>query len=269
MPHKFPVPASLDQVRAYLKRAPVCGELCQEAPEHKAAWIRDALTALRYERLPRDAKGDVRTYLQHVTGYSRAQITRHIGSTRSETTDHDAFTSATAATIDAEEILHELRSLIHEERPAKGESLRMASDVSAPVTSPVQPAEIAAPVLASVPQSAPARRIPRLVFMTVASVLIFLGTLSLFDRIGTSVTATLRGTATEEMMEEKDVSLPTLCADWLSRTRILTQLDVPQKEGDAELREACQRILTDDVRATAERIRALLPRTSDFPPSYP
>ena len=46
--------------------------------ETRVAWIGAALKHFRYKDLSRDDKGVVRLYLQNSTGYSRAQIARHI-----------------------------------------------------------------------------------------------------------------------------------------------------------------------------------------------
>lgn len=68
---------NLDQVRAFLIGTtrvnfnPTCKSECYE-------WIQAALTRFTYHQLGKKDKGDVRRYLQKVTGYSRQQITRLI-----------------------------------------------------------------------------------------------------------------------------------------------------------------------------------------------
>ncbi|MFH1670666.1 MAG: hypothetical protein ABIA92_03705, partial [Patescibacteria group bacterium] len=46
--------------------------------EERAEFIGEVLSAVGYERLPREAKGVVRQYLQVASGYSRAQVARAI-----------------------------------------------------------------------------------------------------------------------------------------------------------------------------------------------
>ncbi|MDD5026743.1 MAG: hypothetical protein PHH13_05235, partial [Candidatus Peribacteraceae bacterium] len=48
--------------------------------------IEQVLTAVRYESLPRVERGVVRRYLQVITGWSRAQVTRYIARHRAQTT---------------------------------------------------------------------------------------------------------------------------------------------------------------------------------------
>ncbi|MBU0766514.1 hypothetical protein KKF55_01870, partial [Patescibacteria group bacterium] len=50
--------------------------------EKRAEFIGEVLSILRYERLPREAKGVVRQYLQVASGYSRAQVARAIAEHR-------------------------------------------------------------------------------------------------------------------------------------------------------------------------------------------
>ncbi|UPA22825.1 FG-GAP-like repeat-containing protein [Candidatus Peribacteria bacterium] len=46
--------------------------------QEKITWVHETLACFRYGVLTREDKGLVRRYLQHMTGYSRAQIARHI-----------------------------------------------------------------------------------------------------------------------------------------------------------------------------------------------
>lgn len=48
----------------------------------KAAWIRFTLARFKFSRLKKPEKGIVKQYIQKVTGYSRAQVTRHIAAYR-------------------------------------------------------------------------------------------------------------------------------------------------------------------------------------------
>jgi len=45
-------------------------------PEERYAWIAQVLQRLGYRRLGRNDRGSVLAYLQRLSGYSRAQVTR-------------------------------------------------------------------------------------------------------------------------------------------------------------------------------------------------
>ncbi|PIR53120.1 hypothetical protein COU76_02920, partial [Candidatus Peregrinibacteria bacterium CG10_big_fil_rev_8_21_14_0_10_49_10] len=70
---------SLTDIRNVLLSPPEETPLNGASSEEKKAWISAALEHLgNYTELSREEKGLVRQYLQLVTGYSRAQITRHV-----------------------------------------------------------------------------------------------------------------------------------------------------------------------------------------------
>jgi hypothetical protein len=46
--------------------------------KHRRQWIAKALSHVSYEQLTRRDRGLVRRYLQRFTGYSRAQVQRHV-----------------------------------------------------------------------------------------------------------------------------------------------------------------------------------------------
>ncbi|MDA1209351.1 MAG: hypothetical protein O2904_04965, partial [bacterium] len=70
---------SIEEIRNFLEGDH--GEvsiLAKASREEKSVWISETLQRLDYFHLPREDKGTLRTYLQTVTGYSRAQIARYI-----------------------------------------------------------------------------------------------------------------------------------------------------------------------------------------------
>lgn len=68
---------TLDDVRAFLAgSSPFQFTLADRTAAYR--WIEDTLRQLRYPTLDKRDKGVLRTYLEKVTGFSRAQITRLI-----------------------------------------------------------------------------------------------------------------------------------------------------------------------------------------------
>ena len=74
-PHSLP--SSIDDIRRFIEaRTTPDGEF--ETKQERLGWIQYTLERLGYEYLSREEKGLIRQYLMVVTGYSRAQIARHI-----------------------------------------------------------------------------------------------------------------------------------------------------------------------------------------------
>ncbi|MSR87333.1 hypothetical protein EXS70_04155, partial [Candidatus Peribacteria bacterium] len=72
----------IDAIREYLKNLPATGEMAGALRSEKQQWVRAALEQVGYEQLAREDRGLVRQYIQHATGYSRAQMERHISAYR-------------------------------------------------------------------------------------------------------------------------------------------------------------------------------------------
>jgi transposase InsO family protein len=67
---------TLEQVRQVLQGTQSLEFRQAEDDQGRYAWIESVLRRFDYRRLPRAHRGPVLTYLQHLSGYSRAQITR-------------------------------------------------------------------------------------------------------------------------------------------------------------------------------------------------
>ena len=79
-PPSEPVPESnhLSAVRMFLKQGEKIPPMAFASNEEKLAWVRSTLERVDYEHLSRQDKGLVRAYIGAVSGYSRAQVARHI-----------------------------------------------------------------------------------------------------------------------------------------------------------------------------------------------
>ena len=73
---------SLEQVRQVLQGTQAL-QLSFAQPEERYAWIAQVLQRLGYRRLGRNDRGSVLAYLQRLSGYSRAQVTRVVARWRS------------------------------------------------------------------------------------------------------------------------------------------------------------------------------------------
>lgn len=73
---------SLEQVRQVLQGTQAL-QLSFAQPEERYAWIAQVLQRLGYRRLGRSDRGSVLAYLQRLSGYSRAQVTRVVARWRS------------------------------------------------------------------------------------------------------------------------------------------------------------------------------------------
>jgi hypothetical protein len=69
---------TLDDIRAFLAGSGQF-ELAITDRAEAYRWIEESLRQLRYATLGKADKGTIRTYLEKVTGFSRAQVTRLIG----------------------------------------------------------------------------------------------------------------------------------------------------------------------------------------------
>lgn len=69
---------TLEDIRAFLKAPDVISHHTASSGEEKAQWVRRMLMQLHYRSLGKKQKGLVRKYLKKITGYSDAQLTRHI-----------------------------------------------------------------------------------------------------------------------------------------------------------------------------------------------
>jgi hypothetical protein len=67
---------TLQQVRQVLAGTQAMEFQAAADDEGRYAWIESVLRRFEYRRLPRADRGPVLVYLQHLSGYSRAQITR-------------------------------------------------------------------------------------------------------------------------------------------------------------------------------------------------
>ena len=68
---------TVEQVKQFLEGSEVV-EFRGLTAKEKYYWIEEVLIRFRYHRLKRAEKGVVRRYIQKVTGYSRAQVSRLI-----------------------------------------------------------------------------------------------------------------------------------------------------------------------------------------------
>jgi transposase InsO family protein len=66
---------TIEQVRQFIKGSQAVDFECQ-SKEEKHSWIEEVLIRFRYLRLKRAEKGIIRQYIQKVTEYSRAQVSR-------------------------------------------------------------------------------------------------------------------------------------------------------------------------------------------------
>src|SRR6266852_3845791 len=69
---------SLEQIRAFLEASAEVVQFEGQKREEVYEWVNTTLRQHDYERLGRAAKGLLHRYLEKMTGYSRAQITRLI-----------------------------------------------------------------------------------------------------------------------------------------------------------------------------------------------
>jgi hypothetical protein len=68
---------TLEQVRQVLEGTQALEfRAADDGDEQRYAWIEQVLRRLGYRRLGRSDRGAVLTYLQRLSGYSRAQVTR-------------------------------------------------------------------------------------------------------------------------------------------------------------------------------------------------
>ena len=68
---------TLEQVKQFLDGSEAL-EFRGLTTEEKYHWIKEVLIRLKYHRLKRDEKGVLRRYIERITGYSRAQVSRLI-----------------------------------------------------------------------------------------------------------------------------------------------------------------------------------------------
>ena len=68
---------TIEQVKQFLEATEVL-EFKGLSTEEKYQWIKDVLIRFEYHHLRRNKKGVIRRYLERVTGYSRAQVSRLI-----------------------------------------------------------------------------------------------------------------------------------------------------------------------------------------------
>ena len=68
---------TLEQVRQFLEGSEVL-EFRSLITEEKYRWIKGELVRFKYYRLKRGEKGVIRRYIERITGYSRAQVSRLI-----------------------------------------------------------------------------------------------------------------------------------------------------------------------------------------------
>ena len=67
----------LEQVKQFLEGSEAV-EFRGLTTEEKYRWIEEVLIRFKYHRLKRDEKGVIRRYIERITGYSRAQVSRLI-----------------------------------------------------------------------------------------------------------------------------------------------------------------------------------------------
>ena len=68
---------TIEQVKQFLEGSEAI-EFRGLSAEEKYRWIEEVLTRFKYHRLKRDEKGVMRRYIERITGYSRAQVSRLI-----------------------------------------------------------------------------------------------------------------------------------------------------------------------------------------------
>ena len=69
---------TIEQVKQFLEGSEAI-EFSGLTAEEKYRWIKEVLIRFKYHRLKRDEKGVIRRYIERITGYSRAQVSRLIG----------------------------------------------------------------------------------------------------------------------------------------------------------------------------------------------
>src|SRR5712692_8740256 len=70
---------SLEQIRTFLEASEEVVQFEGQNRKEVYGWVNTTLRQHDYERLGRSAKGLLHRYVEKMTGYSRAQITRLIG----------------------------------------------------------------------------------------------------------------------------------------------------------------------------------------------
>jgi len=68
---------TIEQVKQFLEGSEAV-EFRGVITEEKYGWIKEVLIRFKYHRLKRDEKGVIRRYIERITGYSRAQVSRLI-----------------------------------------------------------------------------------------------------------------------------------------------------------------------------------------------
>ena len=68
---------TIEQAKQFLKGSEAV-EFKGLTVEEKYRWIEEVLIRFKYHRLKRDDKGMMRRYIERITGYSRAQVSRFI-----------------------------------------------------------------------------------------------------------------------------------------------------------------------------------------------
>jgi len=74
---------SIAQIKNFLSETEVI-EFNKKSKKEAYCWIEDTLSKFNYVILSKKEKGLIRRYLMKITGYSRAQLTRHIQQYREE-----------------------------------------------------------------------------------------------------------------------------------------------------------------------------------------
>ena len=69
---------TIEQVTTFLQAADIFSLEDSPSSEQKAAWLRDRLLHFHYRDLPRSQQGLLRQFFGLITGYSPAQLSRHI-----------------------------------------------------------------------------------------------------------------------------------------------------------------------------------------------
>jgi len=69
---------TLEQVNRFLEGSEAL-EFRGPTTQEKYCWIKEMLLRFKYHCLKRDEKGVIRRYIERITGYSRAQVSRLIG----------------------------------------------------------------------------------------------------------------------------------------------------------------------------------------------
>ena len=69
---------TIKQVKQFLEGSEAL-EFRGPTTQEKYCWIKEVLIRFKYHRLKRDERGVIRRYIERITGYSRAQVSRLIG----------------------------------------------------------------------------------------------------------------------------------------------------------------------------------------------